>query len=310
MNFKLITEPLDAHLHKILDGAKSFKCAVAYLNYAGLTTIEKDVEDILKRSGNIHLIHGLEPSVTEPDTVRTLVEMKKQNDSMQYHVLMSQAINLNLENIERLFHPKIYLVNTIQGMSYCVVGSSNLTLGGLQKNIEINALISGKINEPELDQCERAFKKIEGRPDLITPNDEFCSIYDQIYEKYQILDKEITRDSGIQNLIDQLQSTQEYTWKLRNQIDFVTVAIFELQNEGYEYVHLRDIYERGKSLASEHGKNYAWETWHDSVRSCLNRNVYGKGNNLFLRRETDSRSGYYCLSDKGEDYVLNCRKLI
>ncbi len=306
MNFKLITDPLYTHLDKLLSGAESFQCSVAYLNRTGLGMIEPYVEDILKLSGNIHFIHGLEPSVTEPDTIRRLVKMKEQNYSMQYHVLIRQASNSNIEDTKRLFHPKIYLINKIQDRSHCVIGSSNLTLGGLQENYEINALISGDIKAPEIVQCVNAFKEIAAWPDLVTPNYEFCSIYDQIYEVYQSWDQP---DSGVQNLIEKLRSTQEYSWRLNNQSDCVAAAIFELTYESHEYVHLDEIYERGRSLALKFGKKeYDWETWENSVRRCIYTNLVGKGKNLFLRRETDAQSGYYRLSDEGEIYVLSLRK--
>ena len=307
MNFNIITEPLYSHLQNILSSATSFQCAVAYLNSFGLQTIERDVEDILNRSGSIHFIHELEPSVTEPFTVRRLVKMKKQNDGMQYHVRIDQAINSSREDTERLFHPKIYLANCVQGISHCVIGSSNLTLGGLVKNYEINVLMSGDINEPELNQCFRAFKRIEDRADLITPNDEFCSIYDQLYEMYQSWGPKIKPDSDVRILIEKLRSINKYSWELCNQIDIVAVAIYELQNEGHENVHLKAIYERGNSLASEHGMKYDWKTWHNSVRGCINVNVNGKGKALFHRQDLEAKSGYYCLSDKGENYVLRRR---
>jgi HKD family nuclease len=98
---------------------------VAYLSRTGLADIEETLLRTVQKGVPIDIVCGLDQCISEPQALWVLHRMFKQS-------------NANLWLVERRrhsFHPKIYcFFETTR--AHVVIGSANLTHGGLETNIE------------------------------------------------------------------------------------------------------------------------------------------------------------------------------
>lgn len=113
--------------------------AVAYLSRAGYSCIEPSLNKFLSKGGRVRFIVGLSKAyVTESSALRKLLALAKtphgKRLETKYH---------NPKGIE--FHPKLLLAKSGDRLKMAVIGSSNLTSGGQERNIEANVLL--KIEE-------------------------------------------------------------------------------------------------------------------------------------------------------------------
>ena len=88
--------------------------------------------------------------------------------------------NIRIDFVPSGLHSKIYILESREHESIAVVGSSNLTAGGLKRNIETNVLLRGA----EVQQCgiESHFDYICEQADSLTP--EALEDYKQEFEEF------------------------------------------------------------------------------------------------------------------------------
>lgn len=123
---------------KSLLNPKSFDeidLAVAYLSKRGYSTIEESLKNFLFKNRRVRFLVGLSSTcVTESGALRKLVALTNKPGGkcleVKYH---------RLSGIE--FHPKIVLAKSKGKLKQAIVGSSNLTGGGQESNVEANVAI-------------------------------------------------------------------------------------------------------------------------------------------------------------------------
>jgi len=136
MNIRIVDnrrETLAGVLADTLPHAREALLAVAFVKTTGLRLIEKALGKTLAQGGRAEFIVGLDFHQTDAEVLRTLSGMKKDGVSLFCYGDPARPA-------PRLFHPKLYLVAGDETVT-AVVGSSNLTEGGLEKNVEVNVLV-------------------------------------------------------------------------------------------------------------------------------------------------------------------------
>jgi HKD family nuclease len=121
-------------LAKELKGAMGIDVLVAYAKQSGFDALRKFLE-----SGpaiDSRLLIGLGFGRTDPSVLRDLLALTK-DSKLKIRVFLGG--NLTPEQ----FHPKLYVVNKGSTITI-IVGSSNLTSGGLENNVEANFSVSDK----------------------------------------------------------------------------------------------------------------------------------------------------------------------
>lgn len=299
-------EPLGDLLAKELNGTDVFYAASAFLNSGGLAIIEPSLRRILEFEGEVSIVHGADFRITDPDAVRSLAALKARYGTMSYFVHCDWSLLAR-----QAFHPKLY-ITTADYQRYCaIVGSSNLTLGGLRSNIEVNAVIRGDDSEEPVRRCLDIFDSILASTALVEPDLEFAEKYAYLYERTGDLPLTEEPPSDLAPLYEELtalwrkEPKTDVGWP-RTQTDFVAQAIANLTAGDVQmYAHLSDIYVEAERLARGAGVAYDWSTFENSVRGRLNENTLGLGGrDLFERRGGSAgRFGEYRLSRKGTDYV-------
>ena len=305
--------PLGDLMRNELNGADKFSAASAFLNSSGLECILPAIMNILDSEGKVSIVHGADFRITDPLAINRLVELNARYARMTYKV----HIGWDLTQSHR-FHPKLYLWTSDYRSYTAVVGSSNLTRGGLFDNIEVNTIIRGLNTDAAVSQCLTIFDNILHHPDLTEPDERFVEAYREIYERARDIPLQPEPPSDLLELYRELQELTS-DWQPKNQMEYVVKALDNLEgrelggdvlrNDESGWVHLADIYNEVERLAREAGENYRWPTLENSVRRVLNSEfiVPPVGGRHFIRR--GSMSGMYRLSQAGRNLIRERRRM-
>ncbi|ELF6204795.1 TPA: phospholipase D family protein [Pseudomonas putida] len=123
-----------AHGDVVLDSlrhAHHFECLVAFAKSSALPDLLAPLEQALNRGMTARFAIGLSFHLTEPRFLRKLLELSRRG-----------GVDLYLSTGDATFHPKIYASQEPKRCTV-VLGSANLTAGGLYDNHEASVLIDG-----------------------------------------------------------------------------------------------------------------------------------------------------------------------
>jgi hypothetical protein len=109
---------------------------------AGMDYVGDSIRRCLQKGGSGEILIGIDLP-TDPKALGELLQIQSKN-----------AGQLNLKTFRRLknriFHPKLFIFERSGGKKSAVVGSSNLTGGGLAENYEVNLLVESNGTAEEL----------------------------------------------------------------------------------------------------------------------------------------------------------------
>ena len=135
------------YISKIISSADELYILVAFLKNSGLNLVHSDLEECLRKNSSVTIVVGLDLYITDPDALLRLHSLCKEGNGRLF-VYKSKA---------GVFHPKIY---ASKGEKYkVIVGSSNLTSGGLVSNTEASLYLSSKSKETFTD-VKKMFKRL------------------------------------------------------------------------------------------------------------------------------------------------------
>ena len=297
-------QPLGSLLKDELRNAGEFLAASAFLNSGGLNIVEDSLRSILSSDGYVSIIHGADFRITDPDAVHTLVDMRLSYENMSYLVNMDWTLTHRQK-----FHPKMYLSTDDYEHYSAIVGSSNLTLGGLRHNTEVNVVIRGNHTEPPIHNCLDIFQSIYHDENLIEPDIEFADKYALLHKRARDIPHSDVPPPDVEALY---QDSDRLRFQARprspnSQVEYIVLALMNVaDDDSLRYVHLSSITGEAERLARDAGARYNWSTFHNSVRGRINIHTVGaRGRDLFERRGGQSgRFGEYRLSKRGRAYAM------
>lgn len=124
------------------DGANEIFFACAFIEKDAVDQIEAHLLKTLKQGGRVTGYCGSDFYLTEPLALQKLFNLQTSYDNCKFYLFDASAST---------FHPKIYMGRHGQEMR-CLIGSSNLTQGGLWNNIEASLAIIVKQSDPLAQQ--------------------------------------------------------------------------------------------------------------------------------------------------------------
>jgi len=162
---ELMNQPFNGQLGnqllKLLDSPSynTLNIVVAFAKNSGVLRIKDSLEKFRERGGKVHAYVGVDLGVTSYEALSNLL-------------LCTDSLNVVHAEKGQTFHTKIYqFLGKEKGM--IVVGSHNLTGGGLWTNFESSAHISVDMSDPEdiemLSAQESYFKSLTSLQDLFMP---------------------------------------------------------------------------------------------------------------------------------------------
>lgn len=154
-----------AQLLMLVKSASSFGCMSAFASDSGLELIFDALEARLKKGLSARFVLGIDFYQTDPGVLYDLLELSEQYGNLELYMGSDES--------RTVFHPKVYAFEDKNGDSRVVLGSANLTRGGLLNNHELSTFLSVagpklfQYVSQEIDQYIRSGEVVLATIDLI-----------------------------------------------------------------------------------------------------------------------------------------------
>jgi len=156
-------------LVQLVSSANDLRVAVAFLSSSGLKVIQPALDALLQSGGEAEFLIGFEPGVTEPTALSALAGAARTTEGLRLYCYGDLGQR-------RLFHPKLYLARGSSEVM-AAVGSSNLTSGGLKKNIEMNFVMRLDAEEEIVSDLYAAYNRLKFAMPCVEPSEALLALY-------------------------------------------------------------------------------------------------------------------------------------
>lgn len=292
--------PIGNIINQELQSANNVQIAVAFLKYSGVKVIEDALLQCLDNGGNVELIAGLDFKTTDPQSIHYFVNLKKEYPKSKFYCFGDKGENKT--NI--VFHPKIYLFEK-ERETTGIVGSTNLTRGGLLSNFEVNTIF--KETKPlYFSQLQAIYNSVKFTDSVFSPDEEYLAGYSDIYRAFLESEVRASRDKGLQKVIKEMQRKEETLPGTVPSLNSLIIDVIKKKQEnGKEFVSLQELYEELERIAEEDiNLNFKMDTFRNTIRGELNHHEDESKSNinmhLFIRSKEER--GFYSLTEKGKNY--------
>ena len=273
--------------------------AVAFLRKSGIQQILKALDYALtKNNAKVEVIVGLDFKTTDYNALLTLEEIKSNYKGFEYFCFGDKRDNFN----ELVFHPKIYLFSTQPpNKRYTsIVGSSNLTAGGLSSNFEVNAIFR-ETKPIYYSQLEAIYNEVKFTDSVFIPTKDYLQKYVDIRKDIDKSGEKI--ESSMRPYLKELKREEEKLPGPQPTIKKIIIEVIKMkQKEGLKLVPLNIIYEEAERIVRQNNLIFKMDTFRNSIRGELNKHEQNSKHpdnmSLFIRTST----GNYSLTEKGEKY--------
>jgi len=184
-------EKLVGNINQLFTWAEEIDISVAYC--------KTDAYNLVSKSFNgkkIRLLLGLDFCLTDVQPLRDI--LTKGYPCKIYKTPMT--------NDEKSYHPKIYIAKR-KNEGRVVIGSSNLTNGGLYSNVEGNILLSGDTSEQGISEVLDFFENKWNSPLAKVINVDLINEYSTLKKKYEEHTKPVYSDPSFVSDKEKISST-------------------------------------------------------------------------------------------------------
>ncbi|MDR0603216.1 MAG: phospholipase D-like domain-containing protein [Bacteroidales bacterium] len=293
--------PLSDVLKSELLESTQVKIAVAFLRCTGIDEIYKSLDYALRENNaQIEIIAGLDFKTTDSNALLALKEIETKQKNFKFYCFGDKRDNHN----DLVFHPKMYLFETAlsRNTKYTsIIGSSNLTGGGLTSNFEVNSIF--REDTPKYySQLEAIYNEIKYTDSVFTPSKDYIFRYGNIKKKI-----EKTEDMTGKAMQNELQLLKDEEAKLPGTVPSLKKIIIEFikeQNQkGIQEVLVDTLYKEMPKRIAVQGLKMKMDTINNTIRGELNKHEFNSkhkdGMSLFKR----TGKGLYALTEKAENYA-------
>jgi len=291
--------PIGKIINQELFNSKNTQIAVAFLKHSGIKVIENSLKFSLDNGSKFEIIAGLDFKTTDPKSMMLFIELKKNYSNLKFYCYGDKKQNRN----DIVFHPKIYLFENDKEKT-SIVGSTNLTGGGLTSNFEVNTIFNEK-KPVYFSQLQAIYNSIKFTDSLFTPDEDYLIGYSDVFKAFETSEEKALKDKGISKVIREIEIKSE---KLPGTIpsikSMIVDFILEKQKSGNNKVSVAEITEnlteRIKTEKLEN--NYKIDTFNNSIRGELNHNEINSNTKTGLKLFERIERGFYTLTENGRKY--------
>lgn len=182
MKTLLTQETTVTELKALCRNAERVRAALALITQHGWNLLEPKIGQFLKQRGKLQLLLGTD-MWTEPTAITKLLVL---SERYQGQIEMRRFTTAK----PGIFHPKLWIISPKAKPSVVVVGSSNVTMGGLDRNHELNVLVR---NADGVARFEEYFDELfeGGRAKEIDRR--WLRDYERIWKEHQAMQKRMDR---------------------------------------------------------------------------------------------------------------------
>ncbi len=253
----LVADNENLKLIDVLQGSfknvTEIKFSVAFLKSSGLNLIKSDLKNILKNKAQVEFLVGLDFRTTDPNSLFELKSLQKSYDNLRLFCFSEPN-----KHPFHIFHPKLYLIKNKTGQFTAIVGSSNLTRGGLTDNVELNIILKGKSTESEILQLLNFYLRMRLRESVFEPSMEYIEGYQSVYKTVLTHHDTAFKKTETKKEIQKLKEIEEILPGTRPTTRRLIIdAMKQLSKTTEGYVELQDIYKYVKSQLRENGVDFS-----------------------------------------------------
>jgi len=208
--------PKDNIEHKIKNLLKhscKISIAVAFLENSGVEIIRQSIEEIKKNHVSISVITGLDFGITSPEALQELLNLD---------------VRCNILHGEN-FHPKLYIFEKNDNEVTIIIGSSNLSKGGLSTNFEANIILKGDISEAPIRDAKDYFSYLCSKS--VPVDDKIIELYSRRKNIVDEIKNDVNKDERINKINDELK---EYLNQKVSEMESIESEEVELTEAEYE----------------------------------------------------------------------------
>ena len=291
--------PIGKVINMELQNSMNTKIAVAFLKYSGVKEIENSLLKSIDNGGKFEMIVGLDFRTTDPKSLMFFIKLKTTYPNVKFYCFGDKKKN----KTDIVFHPKIYLFENKKEF-ISIVGSTNLTGGGLNTNFEVNTIFTEK-NPIYFSQLKAIYNSIKFTDSVFIPDEDYLKGYSDIFSVFEKNNKKAIKDKGVSKVIKEIEEKAKLLPGTVPSIKSMIVDFIKSKNkEGYEQVSLSEIYNAlEKRIQNEKiGSNYKLDTFRNSIRGELNHHEENSNskNSMKLFKRVDK--GLYSLTQNGKNY--------
>ncbi|GAA6948893.1 phospholipase D-like domain-containing protein [Helicobacter pylori] len=292
--------PIGKVINEGLRNSLNTHIAVAFLKYSGVEVIQDALIDSLEKGTEFEIIVGLDFKTTDSKSIRFLLDLNKTYKKLKFYCYGDKENN----KTDIVFHPKIYMFDNGRE-KISIIGSTNLTRGGLESNFEVNTIFTEK-NPLYYSQLNAIYNSIKYADSLFVPNEEYLQNYDEVFSAIIKNEQKVSKDKSIQEKIKKIEKQEKLLPGTIPSIKAMIVEfIFDCEGKGVKQVALQNIYQalEERIKKEEWGERYKSDTFRNTIRGELNHNVLKDNpskNNLGLFERPEK--GFYALTPKGRLY--------
>ncbi|MEK6833123.1 MAG: phospholipase D-like domain-containing protein [Nanoarchaeota archaeon] len=190
MKSKFLTNPETVEIvKKLLKESDKVDLAVSYLKISGYKLIEDEIIKLVNKGIKIRAIVDLDLNLQITD-IEPIIKIKKLGSNIGIKVYKTNNNN---------FHPKLYIFYNGDKVSI-IIGSSNITRGGLINNIEANLFIESEKDDDLVKNIMDYFNILWG--DSLIPDDIELSSYDELRKNRKKTEVKIKKSPAYKKLSD------------------------------------------------------------------------------------------------------------
>ncbi len=184
-------------LLEAMEQSSDLRLGVAFASRQGVEMIADDVTARLETGASVEFLVGLDMLWTEPQALELLNGLARTHpkNAFLYCYVPSPRGSI--------FHPKLYLMRN-QDSATAIVGSSNLTRGGLKANVEVNALIRASVADDFVTDAYNTYLRLKFDPRRVRPDDELLRLYGELWEARQQGERQWRGRSSVRTLVTSL----------------------------------------------------------------------------------------------------------
>jgi len=178
--------------------SNDLRIAVAFASTGGISLLEQGLQDYINRKDSyIEFVLGIDSDVTDSKALQDLYQLSKAKPNVKLYCYRSSNSESNSEGI---YHPKLYIANQ-SSIVTTIIGSSNLTEGGLKSNVELNVLIESKSDSGIASAIYALYYRMKFSNRCFEPDDEFLQLYDKIHSAKKDQEKKFLGENTLRSLV-------------------------------------------------------------------------------------------------------------
>jgi HKD family nuclease len=195
------SEGLVSILNHAIETSIDIRIAVAFVSRHGLSLIDNSLNYILNSRINLEFLLGLDMRATDPQALRYIYNLSKQHSNLALYCYGSLEAS-------SIYHPKLYILKGDKIVT-SIIGSSNLTVGGLKNNIEVNMIITLNEQEEILSDLYATYNRLKFHPKRVIPDDEFIEYYSSLCNLEKKVRTNFKRNNLTKELLNKFKTKAE-----------------------------------------------------------------------------------------------------